>query len=223
MEKKEITFIEYLKNLNKYNLPEYEDFPPISLYMEQVISYINETLYPIYSYTDKEIITSFMVNNYVKAKVLNPPKEKKYDNEHLAYLYSISLVKSVIPMRDIATLIDIDKKYFSDPSKSYKYFKEKYNDSLRNITDNFLDNQNDFIQQSSDDKDININKTIKALDLYILAANAKRLADSLIIDINKNDKKNKTSKETKKEIILSNKKDSKTAKEIRSINKRKGK
>ncbi|MGP1413689.1 MAG: DUF1836 domain-containing protein [Bacillales bacterium] len=223
MEKKEITFIEYLKNLNKYNLPEYEDFPPISLYMEQVISYINETLYPIYSYTDKEIITSFMVNNYVKAKVLNPPKEKKYDNEHLAYLYSISLLKSVIPMRDIATLIDIDKKYFTDPSKSYKYFKEKYNDSLRNITDNFLDNQNDFIQQSSDDKDININKTIKALDLYILAANAKRLADSLIIDINKNDKKNKTSKETKKEIILSNKKDSKTAKEIRSINKRKGK
>lgn len=223
MEKKEITFIEYLKNLNKYSLPEYEDFPPIFLYMEQVISYINETLYPIYSYTDKEIITSFMVNNYVKAKVLNPPKEKKYDNEHLAYLYSISLLKSVIPMRDIATLIDIDKKYFSDPSKSYKYFKEKYNDSLRNITDNFLDNQNDFIQQSSDDKDININKTIKALDLYILAANAKRLADSLIIDINENDKKNKTFKETKKEIILSNKKDSKTAKEIRSINKKKGK
>ena len=67
--------IKYIKSLDGYKLPEYKDLPQIPLYMEQVVSYVNETLNNIYK-NNENVITPFMVNNYVKAKMINAPKKK---------------------------------------------------------------------------------------------------------------------------------------------------
>ena len=40
--------IKYIKSLDGYKLPEYKDLPQIPLYMEQVVSYVNDTLNNIY-------------------------------------------------------------------------------------------------------------------------------------------------------------------------------
>ena len=64
-------FEKTIKELEDFNLPEYKELPDIALYMEQVVGYIKECLEQ-FSNKDDSIITPFMVNNYVKAKIINP-------------------------------------------------------------------------------------------------------------------------------------------------------
>ena len=47
--------IKYIKSLDGYKLPEYKDLPQIPLYMEQVVSYVNDTLNN--NTTSEEVIT----------------------------------------------------------------------------------------------------------------------------------------------------------------------
>ena len=127
-------FEKTLKELEDFNLPEYKELPDIALYMEQVVGYIKECLEQ-FSNKDDSIITPFMVNNYVKAKIINPPKDKKYNRDHIGYLIAISMLKSVVSMRDIAVFIDLDSKsdLYTDKQNLYSFFKSIENESLKNV------------------------------------------------------------------------------------------
>lgn len=127
-------FEKTIKELENFNLPEYKELPDIALYMEQVVGYIKECLEQ-FSNKDDSIITPFMVNNYVKAKIINPPKDKKYNRDHIGYLIAISMLKSVVSMRDIAVFIDLDRKsdLYTDKQNLYSFFKSIENESLKNV------------------------------------------------------------------------------------------
>ena len=88
-----------------YHCPRYQEFPRIELYMDQVLTILEEALRP-FALNDKEkLITSTMVNNYVKQGVVMPPKKKRYSCEHLAYLMTVCILKQVLPLSDICQLI----------------------------------------------------------------------------------------------------------------------
>lgn len=127
-------FEKTIKELEDFNLPEYKELPDIALYMEQVVGYIKECLEQ-FSNKDDSIITPFMVNNYVKGKIINPPKDKKYNRDHIGYLIAISMLKSVVSMRDIAVFIDLDRKsdLYTDKQNLYSFFKSIENESLKNV------------------------------------------------------------------------------------------
>lgn len=127
-------FEKTIKELEDFNLPEYKELPDIALYMEQVVGYIKECLEQ-FSNKDDSIITPFMVNNYVKAKIINPPKDKKYNRDHIGYLIAISMLKSVVSMRDIAVFIDLDRKsdLYTDKQNLYSFFKSIESESLKNV------------------------------------------------------------------------------------------
>lgn len=127
-------FEKTIKELEDFSLPEYKELPDIALYMEQVVGYIKECLEQ-FSKKDDSIITPFMVNNYVKAKIINPPKDKKYNRDHIGYLIAISMLKSVVSMRDIAVFIDLDRKsdLYTDKQNLYSFFKSIENESLKNV------------------------------------------------------------------------------------------
>lgn len=127
-------FEKTIRDLEDFNLPEYKELPDIALYMEQIVGYIKECLEQ-FSNKDDSIITPFMVNNYVKAKIINPPKDKKYNRDHIGYLIAISMLKSVVSMRDIAVFIDLDRKsdLYTDKQNLYSFFKCIENESLKNV------------------------------------------------------------------------------------------
>lgn len=79
--------------------------PDLGLYMDQVITYIEQQLEPLYGAGAKGLITPSMVNNYVKSGLLQRPLGKKYYREHLALLLMIVTLKPVASMDDIARLI----------------------------------------------------------------------------------------------------------------------
>ena len=80
----------------------WEEFPDIALYMDQVVSYMQRQLI---SFEGESQITSAMVNNYIKDRLLPRADGKKYSREHLAGLTEICLLKQVLSVRDTGLLL----------------------------------------------------------------------------------------------------------------------
>lgn len=130
MEKEAQELKKWLEGASSFSLPDWKLLPSVPLYMEQVILYINEILAPL-STGEKNKLTSFMVNNYVKAGMLKAPEKKKYNNEHLGYLLAISCLKDTLSMTDLSLLIEMDGGVSSDKSVLYRFFQSMSNDAVQ--------------------------------------------------------------------------------------------
>ena len=95
---------QYAARLERFALPRYGEIPRIELYMDQLLGYIEEMLGPLYAGNEK-IITSSMVNNYVKQGILAAARSKKYTRDHIAYLIVICTLKQTFSIAEIEQLI----------------------------------------------------------------------------------------------------------------------
>jgi hypothetical protein len=142
---KELKYIQdWLEAASHFELPSYKELPTVPLYMEQVIEYINSSLKPL-NPSEKDILTSFMVNNYVKADILKGPEKKKYSNEHLGYLLAITSLKRVLSMSEISMLIEMDKDIATDKSTLYGFFKVMSRDILQESAQKVSRKTDDFV------------------------------------------------------------------------------
>lgn len=85
-------------------LPAWDDLPAIPLYMDQVILYLSESLRLFQPEGEPSLLTSSMINNYVKNGLIPHPEKKKYRKEHLAGLIVLCLLKQVLPIPDVKAL-----------------------------------------------------------------------------------------------------------------------
>ena len=118
----EIDFAEiraYLRHIEDLSLPAFAAIPEDGLYMEQVLVFVNESL----NFLEKdERLTSFMVNNYVKGKMIPAPEKKKYGKEQIGYLLALTLLKETLSIPDIGTLIDLESGVSSSKERLYKFW-----------------------------------------------------------------------------------------------------
>lgn len=89
------------------HLPRWEEFPQFELYIDQVITFINEKLAVFNQQPDEPLLTPSMINNYVKNGALPAPVKKKYNREHLAKLVVICMSKRMLALSDISDAISI--------------------------------------------------------------------------------------------------------------------
>ena len=123
MEKEIADILEYLEEVHRFALPKYKELPGVALYMEQVLSYINGLLTSL-SPSEAKPLTSFMVNNYVKAKLIDEPSKKKYSKEQIGYLIAITLMKTTVSMSEMGVLIDLDQGISPNKEKLYRFWSE---------------------------------------------------------------------------------------------------
>ncbi|MBR3837259.1 MAG: DUF1836 domain-containing protein [Clostridia bacterium] len=109
--------------------PSWADFPDIELYMDQVISVLEKHLSP---YFEEKCITSTMINNYVKQKLIPPPQNKRYTRGQLARLFMICILKSFMQLSDIAALLDELCKPRSQ-EETYSLFSAELNEALLSV------------------------------------------------------------------------------------------
>ncbi len=109
-----------------------EELPNISLYMDQVTTFMEEQLAATKRHSEDKILTKTMINNYAKNKLLPPPDRKRYSKEHLLMLIFIYYFKNILSINDIQKLMDpITEKYFqSGTSKDMTYI---YDEIFRTI------------------------------------------------------------------------------------------
>lgn len=120
-----------LKERLESSRPEsWEGLPDLSLYMDQVIGYMPRQLI---QYRGGEILTSAMVNNYIKDGLLPRAEGKRYSRTHLAYLTEICVLKQVLPVRDAGTLAHVDEG--KEVRESYEAFRTQLDRALRETAD----------------------------------------------------------------------------------------
>ncbi|MGI6254536.1 MAG: DUF1836 domain-containing protein [Acutalibacter sp.] len=102
--------------------PTWEELPTIPLYMDQVILYLGESLRLFQPEEGGSLLTSSMINNYVKSGLIPHPEKKKYTKEHLAGLMAVSMLKQVLSIQDIQTLF-AGKEMTGD---TYQLFREAH-------------------------------------------------------------------------------------------------
>ncbi|MGL4799518.1 MAG: DUF1836 domain-containing protein [Cellulosilyticaceae bacterium] len=107
--------------LSTFHLPRFHELPAVPLYKEQVIAYLEDVLQPLTVHTNEKLLTPTMLNNYVKQKIVSPPRDKKYTQKHMAYLMVVCLLKQVFTLHEICYLIGIQIEH-SPIEPAYDYF-----------------------------------------------------------------------------------------------------
>lgn len=116
------------KTVVDFRLPRYAEITNVGLYLEQTVKFVNTYLTPL-GYSE---ITTSMVSNYVKQKLIESPVQKQYSAEHIAYLMFIAITKSVFSMEDLKMMIDIQKRTYSI-EKAYDYICDKFENCLKAV------------------------------------------------------------------------------------------
>jgi hypothetical protein len=97
----------FLAAVSAFEPAQWDAIPDLGLYMDQVVTYVLGVLEPLYGEDEKDLLTSSMVNNYVKQELLPRPRGKKYYREHLATLLMITELKRTMSMDEIKKLFVI--------------------------------------------------------------------------------------------------------------------
>ena len=102
-----------LDSLSRIDYIKPGDIPNITLYMDQVTTFMDAQLSSSRRYESDKILTKTMINNYAKNDLLPPPIKKKYSKEHLLLLVFIYYFKNLLTITDIQSLLKpITDKYF---------------------------------------------------------------------------------------------------------------
>lgn len=125
------------KKFQNYKLPRYHELPSIEIYSDQMITYLKETLEPLQIDKKDSIITTAMINNYVKCGLIPPTVKKKYNRKHLAYLIVICVFKQIYPIPKIVKMIRIQKEMF-DTEMAYDYFCTELENALKTVDINTI-------------------------------------------------------------------------------------
>ena len=156
-EKLNASFNEWEEQLTNYSLPKWEQLPDIELYMDQVISIIEKYLKIYIKVTNSDkLITSSMINNYVKLSIIPAPTKKKYSRIHLAYLLIICTLKQTLNMATIQKIIPVDlseseimatyNSFINNQHKAYLYVLEQ----TKAVSDPILNFDGDNTERISD-------------------------------------------------------------------------
>ena len=129
--------------LAEFHLPRWEELPTLSLYMDQVVAYINDTLVFLLADPNEQapkrkredrLLTAAMINNYVKQHFVPKPDKKRYHREHLACLIVYALFKQVLPLTDIQKGVYLQLALSdNDFQKAYDLFCEQVERALASV------------------------------------------------------------------------------------------
>ncbi len=99
-----------------------DDIPNIDLYMDQVLTFLDQELGTVREATEEKAMTKTMINNYTKNQLLPPPDKKKYSRDHMLNLIFIYYFKNFLGLKDIKSILDpINKLYYGD-NEGFDFF-----------------------------------------------------------------------------------------------------
>lgn len=122
-----------MDDIINYHCPRWNELPEIELYIDQVIFLLEQNL-SIFNDNNTPIITSSMINNYVKQHILKPPVKKKYNRSHLSYLFVICVFKRLMSLTQIRGSITMTRRLFS-VEDGYNLFCTELENALKHAVD----------------------------------------------------------------------------------------
>jgi hypothetical protein len=176
-----------MKQLSSTTPIKVNDIPDIDLYMDQVTTFIENKLGNEKREKKDKLLTKTMINNYSKAKILTPSKNKKYNKQQMIQLILIYYLKQVLSISDIH---DLFKPLFENESNDENLINDIYNgflnfkmDSTKNVS-SMLEEMTALIAGATNNKESQENEDVQMLlTVLMLASQAqacKRAAEAII-------------------------------------------
>ena len=166
------------------------DIPDIDLYMDQMTTFIDDKLSHLKRSDSDKILTKTMINNYTKAGILMPPKNKKYNKQHIILLIMIYYLKQILSIDDIKSLLSpiLNNMDTSDDdlipiNDIYSIFLEIKQNEFDNYCDVFTDKFKEIRARASelDNGDQRTAELFLTVIMLVAQADAqKRLAEKII-------------------------------------------
>lgn len=122
-----------IEKIFRYIPVPYESLPEIPLYMDQVIGYLNEKFSDLLIEDVSKPLTKTMINNYVKAGIIDKPIDKKYHRKHLAQIIMLYQLKNVLSIDDIKKMLtEIEDENSVELYKEYVQIHHEVSQHLSN-------------------------------------------------------------------------------------------
>ncbi|MDD2363986.1 MAG: DUF1836 domain-containing protein [Eubacteriales bacterium] len=117
--------------LKEHQTADWEQFPDLELYMDQLLSYVNrQQPFP----SAEPALTKSMVNNYIKQEIIKRPNGKRYRQEHIAQLSMLVLLKEVLPIQDCQELFQ-EVGLYENTEETYAFFQESLTAALNSTAE----------------------------------------------------------------------------------------
>ncbi len=194
-----------LASISKLNYINPDDIPDISLYMDQVTTFMEEKLSSYKRYEEDKTLTKTMINNYAKNQLIPPPEKKKYTKKHMLLLIFIYYFKNFLSISDIKSIFKpISDNFFGDDSEIdleyiYKYVFDLEFEGMeiliRDVTKKYKLAKGAFPKTSNEDND-DVLSTFAFICMLGFDVYVKKLMIETLID-SKNNNKTQKEKETK--------------------------
>ena len=180
-----------LASISKLNYINPDDIPDISLYMDQVTTFMEEKLSSYKRYEDDKTLTKTMINNYTKNQLIPPPEKKKYTKKHMLLLIFIYYFKNFLSINDIKSIFKpISDSFFGDDSEIdleyiYKYVFDLEFEGMeiliRDVTKKYKLAQEAF-PKTSDEEDDEVLSTFAFICMLGFDVYVKKLMIETLID-----------------------------------------
>ncbi|WP_017755346.1 DUF1836 domain-containing protein [Calidifontibacillus oryziterrae] len=150
---------EFLEILNIEKEISLDDIPDLDLYMDQVIQLFEKKFNNAKRNDDEKVLTKTMINNYAKANLLFPIKNKKYTKEHLILLSLIYQLKGSLSINDIKfTLQGLNKRITAEDFDFYSFYSAYEKLVFRNVENFKTDIEEHILAANNELTKIEVNK-----------------------------------------------------------------
>ena len=116
----------------RFHLPRWEELPNLDLYMDQVIAFVDGAIGELFRKIDAPPLTKSMVNNYVKARIIEAPVNKKYSKLAVASAIVVCILKSNFSVEEIGALIRMGMQIGAVPV-TYNRFCDAIEEALQEV------------------------------------------------------------------------------------------
>ncbi|WP_455662353.1 DUF1836 domain-containing protein [Pradoshia sp.] len=97
---------DFMENIGLHEKLSLQEIPEIDLYMDQVIQLFENKFKETKRTEGEKVLTKTMINNYAKAKVFFPIRNKKYTKRHMILLSLIYQLKGSLSINEIKGILD---------------------------------------------------------------------------------------------------------------------
>lgn len=120
-------FSKFIEQMKHQRPVEWAHLPDFSLYMDQVLSYMERQLI---LGDGQDVLTAAMVNNYTKSGLVPRAEGKKYNREHIAYLTAVCVLKRVMATKDIDLIVQEELRQRQDVQAGYEVFCKSLDEAI---------------------------------------------------------------------------------------------
>ncbi len=164
----------FSEDILNFHIPRWEELPDMELYMDQVVTFIENNISFFSIITKEKIITPSMINNYVKLKLIPKPIKKRYNKTHLAYLIAISILKYVFTIGEIRDGILFQSNLIGEKN-AYNSYCEEQEEALK-----YLILQIKPLNEDNTSVTLNLNPDNLAIKMATLSFASKIIAERII-------------------------------------------